>query len=480
MQDIFLEKINMTELLNKLNNETQEFFETTILAFMLTFKEESTDLLLDKNEYNFILKNLEEKDFLIEFNMKIFSFIRSEFLQKEDINFFSLYEKMLAKKLIDQSEIDNNMKNFENHVFFIKRQSAIHQYDYNKIFQIILFCIDKIKSFSCFLQLKIELENQLSSMVIFDKFIESRKEKTHQDICITVLQSLNKLEHKSLCDEFDSNVFQDIKEVTEMAITDIENRIKNISNDLSTGYSALDLIIGGLKKGEVTIIAARPSVGKTSLAMNICSNIALSSLNKSVCVFSLEMPAHQLIQRMIFSESKVDKYAVYTGKMNSDQSAKIRASSLAIKESKIFINDESNMTAELINKKLKIALEKNQLFDLLIIDYLQLLRLDNKHRSKESKNIEVSEISYHIKNLSKEFNIPVILLSQLNRDVEKRNNSTPKLSDLRDSGSIEQDADIVLLLNRDNEKATITVAKNRNGATGVVSLYFNASYTRFV
>lgn len=255
-----------------------------------------------------------------------------------------------------------------------------------------------------------------------------------------------------------------------------------------TGFKDLDNILSGLQKSDLIILAARPSLGKTSLALNIARNIAVDE-KKAVGVFSLEMSREQLIDRLISSEASVDSWRLRTGHLRAEgpdnDFARIRDAMGILASTPLFIDDTSSPTTlELRAKARRLQAEHD--VGLIIIDYLQLIR---GHGSSDNRVQEVSEISRNLKAMAKELNVPVLALSQLSRGVEMRGPAAkPRLSDLRESGSLEQDADVVMFIYRedkvkeDSDKkniATIMVEKHRNGPTGSTDLYFHEESTTF-
>lgn len=248
---------------------------------------------------------------------------------------------------------------------------------------------------------------------------------------------------------------------------------------LSTGYSDLDHMITGLNKSDFILIAARPAVGKTAFALNIASNVAKQS-GKAVAIFSLEMSKEQLAQRLLSSEALVELQKLLTGSLTDDDWVKIARATQTLAASGIFVDDNAIVTVPEIKAKLRRI--KN--LGLVVIDYLQLM---TSGRSIQNRVQEVSEITRNLKLMAKELNVPVITLSQLSRSIESRSEHKPMLSDLRESGSIEQDADIVMFLHREalyNEAESVNdakciVAKNRHGETGTINLYWDGQFTRY-
>jgi replicative DNA helicase len=249
---------------------------------------------------------------------------------------------------------------------------------------------------------------------------------------------------------------------------------------ISTGYPELDTIITGLNKSDLLIVAARPGMGKTSFAMNIGTSVAMNS-DKQVAVFSLEMSAEQLALRILSSEALVGSHYLKTGELSSEQWTKLGWTSSKLQRSHMYIDDTAGITVQ----TMKARLQTVENLGLVIIDYLQLISSTSR---SDNRVVVVSEITRNIKVMAKELNVPIILLSQLSRGPESRNDKRPMLSDLRESGSIEQDADIVIFLYRDgyynptSEKKFISeciVAKNRHGETGKVELGWNGEFTKF-
>jgi replicative DNA helicase len=264
---------------------------------------------------------------------------------------------------------------------------------------------------------------------------------------------------------------------------------------LSTGYSQLDKISSGLQGGEMFVIAARPSMGKTSFAMNIVEHIAVD-LDTPCAVFSLEMSAAMLVRRLLVSRAMLSLGDLSRGLLTHAQKEALAKASRELQKSKIFIDETPGLDIMELRAKAR-RLKKQYGIQMIAIDYLQLLTSSSR-RAKDNRQIEIAEISAGLKGLAKELNVPIVVLAQLNRSVEQRKGQRPVLSDLRESGSIEQDADMVGLLTRadyaggkmeveDEEKeaakkgqALLILAKNRNGPTDDVHLRFIDYAMRFV
>ncbi|MBQ7265798.1 MAG: replicative DNA helicase [Firmicutes bacterium] len=266
---------------------------------------------------------------------------------------------------------------------------------------------------------------------------------------------------------------------------ELANKSQNHITGLSTGFIEFDKKTAGLQPSDLILIAARPSMGKTAFALNIAQYIG-TKLNKTVAIFSLEMSQIQLTNRMLSVQSGVEAEKLRSGGLTPDDCERLAEAMGILSDSKIFINDRSNVSpGELRAECAKLQLEHG--LDLIVIDYLQLM--NSGSRRVESTQAEVAYISKSLKSIAREFNVPVIALSQLSRKVESRENKKPMLSDLRESGSIEQDADVVCFLYREeyysenkdeaSKDADVIIAKQRNGALGTVTLTWQGKYTRF-
>jgi len=279
--------------------------------------------------------------------------------------------------------------------------------------------------------------------------------------------------------------FAGAKDLIKSTIQLIEKAVNTKSNvtGLSTGYHDLDKQTSGLQKADLIVIAARPSMGKTALALNIAENAALLS-KVPVAIFSLEMPKEHLVQRMLCSLAKIDYSKVRSGFLNRNDWPKILDAASKLSEAKIFIDDTPSISVMELRAKAR-RLKSSDDIGLIVVDYLQLMQVVGKR--VESRQHEISEISRSLKSLARELSVPVIVLSQLNRSVESRQDHKPMLSDLRESGAIEQDADVVMLMLRheyyDKDvrpgEADVIIAKQRNGPVGDITLRFFAEYARF-
>lgn len=255
---------------------------------------------------------------------------------------------------------------------------------------------------------------------------------------------------------------------------------------LTTGFKDLDKMTSGWQNGDMVIIAARPSMGKTALAMNAVENALLYGDNKPVLVFSLEMPAESLVMRMLSSIGKIDQTRVRSGKLDEGDWERLTAAVTKLQNKPLYIDDTPGISPVEMRARIRRYCKEHGEVGLIMVDYLQLMR--GTGNSSENRTNEVSEISRSLKSIAREFNCPMLVLSQLSRAVENRPNRRPINSDLRESGAIEQDADVILFIYRDevyNEDskdkgtAEILIGKQRNGPIGTVRLAFQGKYTRF-
>jgi len=337
--------------------------------------------------------------------------------------------------------------------------------------------------------------------MIRQKSISRKLMKINSEISQLIINPQGK-DAESLLDEAETKIFSlnDEASRTSLSIQKLDTLIPNTIDKLnkiaaaggsllgtSTGYKDIDKELLGLQNGDLIILAARPSMGKTALAMNMVENIVTNKeIEGGVLVFSLEMPAESLTTRLLASHAKINQQKVRSASMSSNELKKFMESSSKLKDLPLYIDDSSMLTPmELRARARRIHRQEPNGLSLIVVDYLQLMQLP---ASNENRVNQISEISRSLKMLAKELKVPVVALSQLNRAVEQRPNRRPIMADLRDSGAIEQDADVILFIYRDevyNEdsedgnKAEIIIGKQRNGPIGTVNLTFLKEFTRF-
>ena len=294
---------------------------------------------------------------------------------------------------------------------------------------------------------------------------------------------LDQAEHKifEIASQRISGSAAPIREILARTFEIIESRDGKLVTGLPTGYFELDEITGGLQEGEMIVLAARPSMGKTSLALNLAEHVAVDN-QIPVAIFSLEMSRQQLAERLLAARARMDSHRIRKGLLNQEDYQKLSLIVGALSEAPLYIDDFAGLTIlELRAKCRRLALQHG--IKMVVLDYLQLM---DEHGA-ESRQQAISTISRGIKSLARELNLPVVVLSQLNRSVEGREGHKPRMSDLRESGSVEQDADVVMLLHResyydsnaDPGMAELIMAKQRNGPTGTIEMAFIDRYMRF-
>lgn len=417
-------------------------------------------MLTDKDAVMNSFENLKVDDFYREDNRLIFSAM------------FNLYKKAEPIDLITVKAELESMGSFDKVGGFEylaelpeKVPTTANAMKYIKIVQEKATLRNLIKTANEIIELGYDQTEDIEDVMggaekrIFD-LLQSRNEKGYTPIKDILVDSFAKLE-------------------------ELYNRKQHITG-VPTGFADLDYKTAGLHGSEFILVAARPAMGKSAFALNIAANAALRA-DVPVAIFSLEMPKEQLVNRILSSEAMVDSNKIRTGKLEEEDWAKLAEYIGPLSEAGIYIDDTPGMTVTDIRTECrKLKIEKN--IGLVIIDYLQLIQ-GTGNRKNGSREQEIAEISRSLKILAKELNVPVIALSQLSREVEKRPDHRPMLSDLRESGSIEQDADIVMFIHREDKYdpeskkkniAEIIIAKQRGGETGSIDLGWMGNYTKFV
>ena len=332
--------------------------------------------------------------------------------------------------------------------------------------------------------------------IVSEKAMLRKLIKLNEDIANTCYLSKERVE--DILEDTEKRMFQllqkrnsgdtvPIRQVVLNALNTIEkaSQTKGTVTGIPTGFVDLDYKTSGLQPSDLILVAARPSMGKTAFVLNMAQYMAFRK-DRSVAIFSLEMSKEQLVNRLFALESKVDSQSIRTGNLQDEDWAKLIEGAGIIGNSRLIIDDTPGISiSELRSKCRKFKLEQG--LDVVIIDYLQLMT--GSGRGSDSRQLEISDISRALKGVARELNVPVVALSQLSRAVEKRDDKRPMLSDLRESGAIEQDADVVMFIYRDDyyhkdtenkNMAEIIIAKQRNGPIGTVNLVWMPEYTRFV
>ncbi len=333
--------------------------------------------------------------------------------------------------------------------------------------------------------------------IVAQKSMRRRLIKAAQDIASMGFNETNALQE--LIEDAESRLFQVSQRHIKQDVTSLEtilsesfDRLDELHKDkgkirgVPTGFKDMDNLLAGLQRSDLFVLAARPSMGKTALALNLAHNIAIQS-SQPVLMFSLEMSKEQLVDRMLAMESGVDAWALRTGNLTDSDFEKIGQAMGTLSEAQIYIDDSPSITVSELRTKARREAHVRDL-GLIVVDYLQLMSGGGKYGGDGNRVQEISEISRGLKAVARELNVPLLALSQLSRSVENRSPQIPQLSDLRESGSIEQDADVVAFIYREDyynpetDRRNITdifVKKHRNGPTGAVELYFDKEKQRF-
>lgn len=414
-------------------------------------------MLTDKDAVIAAIEVLKPDDFYRDDNKEIYSAMLELYGTGGNIDTITLSQQLTLRGTLDKvgsiayiaSLIDNvpTTTNVEEYIKIVEEKSTLRQL---------------IKTANEILKLSYSQTEDVNAII----------EQTEKKI-FDVLQNRN------------TRGYSSIKDILITTFDEIEKRYKNKSKitGIPSGFTDLDLKISGLNSSDLIIVAARPAMGKSAFVLNIADYVA-SHQHVPVMLFSLEMSKEQLVNRILCSESEIDSMKLRNAELTSDDWLKLGQASGQLADIPLYIDDTPGLSsAELRAKCRKAKLEKN--IGLVIIDYMQLMESKARNASRQQ---EISEISRSLKILAKELNVPVIALSQLSRATESRTDHRPMLSDLRESGAIEQDADIVLFLHREDyydentdkkNIAEVIVAKNRNGATGSIELAWLGQYTKF-
>jgi replicative DNA helicase len=414
-------------------------------------------VLIDPQSLNEVVEIITADDFYLTEHTQIFTAMRELFLVNKEIDVVTLIDTLVTKGIYDKSGGEDyirtlyqavpNSLNVKDYATIVKQKSLLRK--------LIDACSDiSEKAYS--------EEGDAGQLVDF-------AESTIFDIA----QGRDTKSFRHIRD-----VIRNVYENLHTMATEGES-----AQGTKTGFSGIDNVLAGMGNSDLILVGARPGMGKTSFALNIGTNVALQT-GKTVCMFSLEMSAEQLVTRVISSEAMIDSYALRTGKLDPKQWEDIAAATTRLSGCDILIDDTSGITVTGMKGKLRRI--KN--LGLVIIDYLQLMQSDRRNDGNRVQ--EVADISRALKIMAKELNVPIICCAQLSRGPESRTDKRPMLSDLRDSGAIEQDADTVIFLYRDeyyvtdkndeeSSVAEIIIAKNRHGSTGTVKVGWIGRYTKF-
>ena len=416
-------------------------------------------VLIDPEAFNLIADAVSANDFYLEEHKQIYMAMHELFLTSSQIDVVTLIDMLVQKGVYSKSGGEQYIRTVLEVV-----PNALNIKDYARI----------VKDKSVLRQLIGACEE------VSDLAYSEQDEVSH---------ILDSAENKifAIAQGKDTKNFRHIRDVLSDVYAHLHelNADKDAAQGTPTGFSGLDRVLAGMSKSDLVLVGARPGMGKTSFCLNIATNVAVQT-GKAVCIFSLEMSAEQLVNRIISSEAMVDSYKLRTGELTPEDWENVAAAAAKLAKCNILIDDTAGITVTGMKAKLRRVKD----LGLVVIDYLQLMQGD-KHTDNRVQ--EVGDISRGMKLLAKELMVPVICCSQLNRGVEGRSDKRPMMSDLRESGTIEQDADVIMLLFRDeyykiNESDTpnaesniveVIVAKNRHGSTATVKMGWIGRYTKF-
>jgi replicative DNA helicase len=415
-------------------------------------------ILIDPNCFNEVAELTKSEDFYLKEHKDIFLAMHELYLANRSIDVVTLIEALVRAGVYDKANGEQYIRTIAEVV-----PNALNAMDYAKIVR------DK---------------SQLRQLIAICGDVTDTAYSEQDDVGHTIEYAEAQI--FALAQGRDTKNFRHIRDVLVDVYAHLHelNTNKEATRGTQTGFSGLDKVLAGMGKSDLVLVGARPGMGKTSFALNVATNVAQDT-KKTVCIFSLEMSADQLVNRILSSEAMVDSYALRTGELKPEEWDHIAQASAKLSQCDILIDDTSGITVTGMKGKLRRV--KN--LGLVVIDYLQLMTSDKRIDNRVQ---EVSDISRNLKIMAKELMVPIICLAQLSRGPESRTDKKPMLSDLRDSGAIEQDADTVMFLYRDEYYKTdaaasdtegniaeIIIAKNRHGSTGTVKVGWIGRYTKF-
>ena len=412
-------------------------------------------ILIDSKAMSKAMQILKVDDFYKASSKTIYEHMIALFDENKEIDYVTLIEKLKKTNSLDKVEGPFYITSLTKNV------PSAHNIDY----------------YAKLVKDKSTLRNIIS-------IVRNVSEEAYEDTD-EISEILDKAEQTifSLSRDSDRTSFKIIEPILHDVLDNWGNRKSGSLTGVPTGFSDLDNMLSGFQKSDLIILAGRPSMGKTALALNFGRNISITH-NLKVGFFSLEMSSKQLVERLITSEAKVDSHLVRTGRLPKNDWKKVSGAASVLSESNFYIDDSADLNImELRAKARQLKADKN--VDVIFVDYIQLI---NAHQKTESRQQEISYISRSLKALAKELDVPIIALSQLSRAVESRTDHRPIMSDLRESGAIEQDADVVMFIYRkhvyskleeDLGLGEIIISKHRNGPVGSVKVSFTDKYARF-
>ena len=417
-------------------------------------------ILIDPDAFNEIADIVSSNDFYISEHTQIFLAMHELFLTNSEIDIVTLIDMLVRKGIYDKSGGEDYIRTLYQIV-----PNALNVKDYAKI---------------------VKEKSVLRDLIEVCGDISDAAYKEHESTTSIIDYAEGKI--FEIAQGRSSKNFRHIREVLGAVYENLQALSVNAESvqTTNTGFSGLDSVLAGMGKSDLVIVGARPGMGKTSFVLNIGTNVALQT-KKKVCIFSLEMSSEQLVSRILSSEAMIDSYAMRSGNLKPEEWDKLADAADRLVGCDILIDDTPGITVT----DMKAKLRRVDNLGLVIVDYLQLMQSD-RQRGSDNRVQEMSDISRGMKLMAKELMVPVICCAQLNRSTEQRTTKKPMLSDLRDSGAIEQDADVVMFLYRDEYYKTddtpvenegniceVIIAKNRHGSTGTVKMGWIGRYTKF-
>ena len=411
-------------------------------------------ILIDPESFNVTAGIIKSEDFYLEEHREIYLAMQDLYLKNKEIDVVTLIESLVKRGVYDEANSRSYIKLIADVV-----PSAANVADYARI---------------------VKDKSLLRALISASDEISEAAYSAGDD----VMHIIGNAEQKifAIAEGHDQKGFEHIRDVLVRSYEHMHLLQTNPeeTKGTPTGFGGLDNLLVGMGKSDLIIVGARPGVGKTSFTLNIATNVAKST-KKTVCIFSLEMSSDQLVSRMLSSEALVDSHNIRSGMLSDDDWTKLAHASASLADCEILIDDTTGIAPTAMKAKLRRV--KN--LGLVVIDYLQLMQSDRKIDNRVQ---EVGDISRNLKILAKELMVPIICCAQLSRSPESRTDKTPMLSDLRDSGAIEQDADVIMFLSRDyyqndpekQNVADVIVAKNRHGSTGKVEMGWFGQFTKFI
>ena len=420
-------------------------------------------VLIDPQKISDIAGIISEDDFYLNDHAQIYIAMKQLFNESHEIDTVTLIDTLVHNGVYDKSRSQDYIFSLADIV-----PNALNILDYARI---------------------IKEKSLLRQLIATCGEVIDEAQSEQEEVSNIINSAQNKI--FNIAQGRDTKSFKHIRDVIRdvYGTLDMLRKDKNALQGTKTGFSGLDNVLVGMGNSDFVLVGARPGMGKTSFCLNVATNVALQNPNKEVCIFSLEMSAEQLVSRILSSEAMIGSYAMRSGQLTDDDWLKLAEATNRLVNTEIMIDDTAGITVTDMRAKLRKEISRKKELGLIVIDYLGLMQSDHRIDNRVQ---EVSEISRSLKLMAKDFNVPILCCAQLSRGPEGRTSKKPMLSDLRDSGAIEQDADVVMFLYRDDyykneevnpdksaEICEVIIAKNRHGSTGSVKMGWIPQFTKF-